>query len=157
MAQVLKLKRSATAYKVPSTSDLLLGELAMNTNDGKIYFEKNDGSATVQTILTTDSQTTGSVDLTGAVTASYFKGDGSNITGLTSAAIDTVAGMTNNYVITATGANAVTGESNLQFDGTGLAVTGAVTASYFKGDGSAVTNVEATDPNSVVFSIVFGS
>ena len=83
MAQVLKLKRSATAYKVPSTSDLSLGELAMNTNDGKIYFEKNDGSATVQTILTTDSQTTGSVDLTGAVTASYFKGDGSAISGIT--------------------------------------------------------------------------
>ena len=59
MAQVLKLKRSATAYKVPSTSDLALGELAMNTNDGKIYFEKNDGSATIQTILTTNSQTTG--------------------------------------------------------------------------------------------------
>ena len=38
MAQVLKLKRSATAAKVPSTSDLALGELAMNTNDGKVYF-----------------------------------------------------------------------------------------------------------------------
>ena len=36
MAQVLKLKRSATAAKVPSTSDLALGELAMNTNDDKI-------------------------------------------------------------------------------------------------------------------------
>ena len=80
--------------------------------------------------------------------------DGSKITGLTSAAIDTVAGMSNNYVLTATGASAITGESNLQFDGTGLAVTGAVTASYFKGDGSALTNVE--DPNAVVFSIVFG-
>ena len=154
MAQVLKLKRSATAYKVPSTSDLLLGELAMNTNDGKIYFEKNDGSATIQTILTTSSQTTGSIELTGAVTASYFQGNGAGITGLTSAAIDSVAGMSNNYVLTATGASAITGEANLQFDGTALAVTGPVTASYFKGDGSALTNVE--DPNAVVFSIVFG-
>ena len=154
MAQVIKLKRSSTTGAVPSTGNLELGELAMNTADGKVYFEKNDGSATVQTILTTDSQTTGSVDLTGSVTASYFKGDGAGITGLTSAAIDSVAGMTNNYVLTATGASAVTGEANLQFDGTGLAVTGAVTASYFKGDGSALTNVE--DPNSVVFSIVFG-
>ena len=83
MAQVVKLKRSATAAKVPSTSDLELGELAMNTNDGKVYFEKNDGSATIQTILTTSSQTTGSIELTGAVTASYFKGDGSKITGVT--------------------------------------------------------------------------
>ena len=38
-----------------------------------------------------------------------------------------------------------------------IELTAAVTASYFKGDGSAVTGVEATDPNSVVFSIVFGS
>ena len=83
MAQVLKLKRSATAYKVPSTSDLALGELAMNTNDGKIYFEKNDGSATIQTILTTNSQTTGSIELTGGVTASAFSGDGTNITNIT--------------------------------------------------------------------------
>ena len=82
MAQTVKLKRSSVAKKVPTASDLELGELAMNTVDGKVYFEKNDGSPSVQTILTTDSQTTGSIDLTGAVTASYFKGDGSKITGV---------------------------------------------------------------------------
>ena len=37
-----------------------------------------------------------------------------------------------------------------------IELTGAVTASKFNGDGSALTNVEGTDPNSVVFSIVFG-
>ena len=83
MAQTVKLKRSSVASKVPTASDLELGELAMNTVDGKVYFEKNDGSPSVQTILTTDSQTTGSIDLTGAVTASYFKGDGSKLTGIT--------------------------------------------------------------------------
>ena len=83
MAQTVKLKRSSVAKKVPTASDLELGELAMNTVDGKVYFEKNDGSPSVQTILTTDSQTTGSIDLTGAVTASYFKGDGSKLTGIT--------------------------------------------------------------------------
>ena len=83
MAQTVKLKRSSVAKKVPTASDLELGELAMNTVDGKVYFEKNDGSPSVQTILTTDSQTTGSIDLIGAVTASYFKGDGSKLTGIT--------------------------------------------------------------------------
>ena len=83
MAQTVKLKRSSVAKKVPTASDLELGELAMNTVDGKIYFEKNDGSPSVQTILTTDSQTTGSIELTAAVTASYFKGDGSKISGIT--------------------------------------------------------------------------
>jgi len=97
MAQTVKLKRSSVAEKVPTTSDLELGELAMNTNDGKVYFEKNDGTPSVQTIVTTDSQTTGSIELTAAVTASAFSGDG-----------------------------------------------------------SALTNVEGSDPNAVVFSIVFG-
>ena len=83
MAQTVKLKRSSVAEKFHTTSDLELGELAMNTVDGKVYFEKNDGSPSVQTILTTDSQTTGSIDLTGSVTASYFKGDGSKLTGIT--------------------------------------------------------------------------
>jgi hypothetical protein len=82
MAQTVKLKRSSTARKVPVTSDLALGELAINTADGKVYFEKDDGDASVQTILTTDSQTTGSIELTGAVTASKFKGDGSAISGV---------------------------------------------------------------------------
>ena len=83
MAQTVKLKRSSTAGKVPTTSNLELGELAMNTVDGKVYFEKNDGSPSVQTILTTDSQTTGSIELTGAVTASSFSGDGTGITNIT--------------------------------------------------------------------------
>ena len=43
MAQTIKLKRSATAGNVPSTSDLALGELAMNTTDGAIYMKKSVG------------------------------------------------------------------------------------------------------------------
>jgi len=82
MAQVVKLKRSSVANKVPTIADLSLGELAMNTNDGKVYFEKSGSSVSVQTVLTTDSQTTGSIELTGAVTASRFSGDGSDITGV---------------------------------------------------------------------------
>ena len=37
MAQVIKLKRSAVSGKTPQTSSLQLGELAVNTTDGKIY------------------------------------------------------------------------------------------------------------------------
>ena len=141
MAQTVKLKRSSVAKKVPTASDLELGELAMNTVDGKVYFEKNDGSPSVQTILTTDSQTTGSIDLTGAVTASYFKGDGAGITGLTSAAIDSVAGMSNNYVLTATGATAVTGEANLQFDGTDVVVAGGGKVAFRDNGGEYIYSV----------------
>ena len=51
MAQTVKLKRSNVADAEPSTSDLALGELAMNTRDGKIYMRKyidgTDGNDTI--------------------------------------------------------------------------------------------------------------
>jgi len=43
MANV-KLKRSSTPGKIPLTTDVELGELAMNTNDGKLFLKKDDGS-----------------------------------------------------------------------------------------------------------------
>ena len=70
MAQIIKLRRSAVTGNVPTTSQLGLGELAINTADGKIYFEKNDGSPTIQTIVTTNSQTTGSIEITGNISGS---------------------------------------------------------------------------------------
>ena len=37
----IKLKRSAVASKVPVTTDLELGELGVNTHDGKLYLKKS--------------------------------------------------------------------------------------------------------------------
>jgi hypothetical protein len=42
MAQTIKLRRSATADATPTTSQLALGELAINTNDGKLFIKKNE-------------------------------------------------------------------------------------------------------------------
>ena len=97
MAQVLKLKRTAVQGKVPNTSSLELGELAINTFDGKIYFEKDNGTPSVQTILVTDSTTTGSINLIGAVSASYFKGDGSALTNLPNSDVSQVATVTASF------------------------------------------------------------
>jgi len=47
MAQTLKLKRSAVAGRVPTTSDLQLGELGLNTYDGKLYTRKDNGSVSI--------------------------------------------------------------------------------------------------------------
>ena len=47
MATVIQLKRSSTQNDVPTTSDLSLGELAVNTYHGRVYTEKNDGSAAI--------------------------------------------------------------------------------------------------------------
>ena len=47
MANTFKLKRSAVPAKVPTTGDLQLGELALNTYDGKLYTKKDDGTASI--------------------------------------------------------------------------------------------------------------
>jgi hypothetical protein len=47
MANTIKIKRSAVAAKVPTTSDLDLGELALNTYDGKLYTKKDNGTASI--------------------------------------------------------------------------------------------------------------
>lgn len=41
MANTVKLKRSSVASKAPATTDLDLGELAINTYDGKLYLKKS--------------------------------------------------------------------------------------------------------------------
>ncbi len=82
MAQIIKFKRSTTAGTVPAGSSLEYGEIAMNVSDGKVFFKKGDD--TIQTIVTTNTNNviTGSINLTGAVTASAFVGDGSRLTGI---------------------------------------------------------------------------
>ena len=70
MSNRIKLKRSSTVSRVPQIADLTLGELAINTFDGKLFFKKNNGSDSIESIVTTNSQITGSVELTGALTSS---------------------------------------------------------------------------------------
>jgi len=79
MAQTIKLKRSATSGKVPSTGNLALGEVAINTYDGRVFFKKNDGSDSIEHIVTTDSITTGSVSIIGSLVVDDITIDGSTI------------------------------------------------------------------------------
>lgn len=41
MANTIKLKRSAVAGRVPTTGDLDLGEIGINTYDGKVFIKKS--------------------------------------------------------------------------------------------------------------------
>lgn len=43
MANTIKLKRSAVAGKQPAVGDLALGELGLNTYDGKLFTKKSVG------------------------------------------------------------------------------------------------------------------
>ena len=50
MSSNIKLKRSAVEGKTPTTSQLELGEIALNTYDGKLYFKKDPGSEAIVTL-----------------------------------------------------------------------------------------------------------
>jgi len=77
----IKLKRSAVQGKVPVVGDLDLGEIALNTYDGKAYMKKNDG---VESIVEIGSGTGGGGATTTSVynyvTSENFSGDGSTFT-----------------------------------------------------------------------------
>jgi len=66
MSQIVQLKRSALSGKVPDTGSLNLGELAVNTYDGKIYFKKSGSIESIESVLTTNSTITGSIRLEGS-------------------------------------------------------------------------------------------
>lgn len=47
MANQILIKRTATPAKVPATTDMALGELTVNTFDGKLFLKKNNGAESV--------------------------------------------------------------------------------------------------------------
>lgn len=84
MSSIVQLKRSALTGKVPGTSSLNLGELALNTYDGKIFFRRSGSTDTIQEVVTTNVLNTGSVTLTGTLTAGSIVGSISASNGVVS-------------------------------------------------------------------------
>jgi hypothetical protein len=68
MAQNIILKRSAVPGRVPDTGSINLGEVAINTFDGKLYFKKSGSVESVETIVTTNSITSGSLFVSDDIT-----------------------------------------------------------------------------------------
>lgn len=64
MAVKIELKRSAIPGKVPTVSQLDLGELAINTYDGTVYLKQDNGTQQIVQLATT-------VSGSGVATASY--------------------------------------------------------------------------------------
>jgi len=58
------LKRSDVPGKAPSSSDILLGEPALNTSDGKLFIKKEDGSVISITPIEPQIFTTKNIDIT---------------------------------------------------------------------------------------------
>ena len=87
MAQIVKLKRSLSQGSKPTTSNLSVGELAINVNDGRVFLRKSGSLVgdNVKEFVTLDHEgtLTGSLNISGSVTASYFVGNGSQLTNIT--------------------------------------------------------------------------
>ena len=73
MANTVQLKRSATANAVPTTTQLALGELAINTYDGRLYLKKNVSGT--ESIVEIGSITSGDFTAEGALVSTTSIGD----------------------------------------------------------------------------------
>lgn len=72
----IKIKRSSVPAKVPVTADIELGELAVNTYDGKLYLKKNNGTESVIEVANVNAPTfTGNVTATGNLVSANSSGD----------------------------------------------------------------------------------
>ena len=134
MPQIVQLKRSALSGKVPGTGSLNLGELAINTFDGKIYLRRSGSTDTVQEVITTNVVNTGSIFLTGAITASIaatngvVSGSSQIITILTSLNSVSASLISNTGSYATTGSNTFIGTQTFNND---ITVLGAVNARQF--------------------------
>ena len=161
MASTIQLKRSAQSGKVPDTGSLNLGELAINTYDGKIYFKKSGSIESVESVLTTNSVVTGSIRLEGTGSFGSLKVNDTLtvnhgetiISGSALVTNDlTILGAVNarqfNISIISSSVLFESGSSKFgntsddihSFTGS-VEVTGSVTATSFVGDGSGLTGM----------------
>ena len=146
MAQIVKLRRSSVIGKKPTNAQLELGELSINTSDGKVYFAKSGSlGPSIEELVSTNTVNTGSIYLTGDITGSIFtgsfKGDGG---GLYNVPASGVTGLQLNLI--SSGSNTASINLNGFNVNTSAAITGSLHVSgSLYGDGSNLTNVGYTE------------
>ena len=72
MAQTIKLKRSSVSGNVPTPAQLELGEVAINTFDGKVFIKKDNGSESVVEVGALSGGASSLLDLTDVVSDGTF-------------------------------------------------------------------------------------
>lgn len=73
MANIVRLKRSAVANSVPTTGQLELGELAINTTDGRLFLKRNVSGT--ESIVEVGSATSGDITAGGSLVSNASAGD----------------------------------------------------------------------------------
>ena len=161
MSSIVQLKRSALSGKVPGTGSLNLGELAVNTYDGKIYFKKSGSIESVESIITTNSVITGSIRLEGTGSFGSLKVNDTLtvnhgetiISGSALVTSDlTILGAVNarQFNISVISSSVLFESGSSKFGNTSddihsftgsVQITGSVTATSFVGDGSGLTGM----------------
>jgi hypothetical protein len=135
MSSIVQLKRSALTGKVPGTGSLNLGELALNTYDGKIFFRRSGSTDTIQEVVTTNVLNTGSVTITGTLTAGSIVGSISASNGVVSGSSQVIGILSslNSY----TASYATTGSNQFKADQN---ITGSLRATLTGSFGSLKVN-----------------
>ena len=118
------------------------GITSITSHQNDVAFYKSDGTGANINNISIHSPS-------GIITASSYRGDGSNLTGLVS-----VANQADNRLITATGTtNALNGEANLIFDGTKLGIGGNPDVDFHIK--SAAPTIRFTDTDTNRFSQIY--
>ena len=136
-APVVRLRRSATQSAVPTTAQLALGEVAINTFDGKLFIKKDNGT---ESIVEIGAGGGGGISNVVEDTTPQLGGDldlnGNDITGTGNATISTSAGVLS---LTASGVGGKVNISGVAGNEIGSG-TGTLQAGIFSGkDASAYT------------------
>ena len=132
----IRIRRSSTPNKVPTITQLELGELAINTYDGKLYLEQDQGAAGVgNTVVRVNpwnvgvgttayniSFTSGKVGI-GTTVAQYHLDVGGNIN-FTGNLTQDGAAFTSGVTVKDEGSALSTQATTLNFVGSGVAATG---------------------------------
>jgi hypothetical protein len=158
MANTVVLKRSAVTGRNPTTGDLALGELALNTYDGNLFFKKDSGTASIVTVATLagtqtlSNKTLASPVVTGTLTANGTVGTNGQLLASTGSGLQwvtrdvstldsltdvTISSATSGQVLTYTGSAWINADSN-------ATITSAVFATNAQSDLGSVTDAEIT-------------